>query len=265
MPQKLSSYCRLLFAYFCLNLKAQVEYRGAFVSQICAMFVNNCFWLAFWTLFFLRFPVLRGWQIDDVIAMWGVASCGFGLAELLFRNAEFLSVLIAKGQLDTWMLYPRALLPHLILGKMSVTAIGDILFGIFVYLVFVHPDLPHVALFSFLCLTVAVLFCGFNIFIGSIGFFVGNAEGIVELWQLTMLTFSTYPATFFDGKAKLLLMTVIPAAFVSDFPIRALRTLSLQATAYSLLGSCAVLLAGVTLFHWGLKRYESGNLMEMRG
>ncbi|PWU03163.1 MAG: hypothetical protein C5B53_00805 [Candidatus Melainabacteria bacterium] len=261
----LIGYCQLVYAYFCLNLKAQVEYRGALASQICAMFINNCFWLAFWSLFFLRFPVLRGWQISDVVTMWGIAACGFGLAHVVFGNGLFLPSLIAKGQLDTWMLYPRALLPHLLLGKMSATAIGDTLFGVFVYVIFVRPDLPHFALFLLLSVSAAVLFSGFSILTGSLGFFVGNAEGISEQCRFALVTFSTYPATLFDGKVKLLLLTVIPAAFVSNFPIEALRSLSWQATVYSLVGSFAILIAGVTLFYWGLKRYESGNLMEMRG
>jgi hypothetical protein len=32
-----------------------------------------------------------------------------------------------------------------------------------------------------------------------------------------------------------------------------------------LAGACGVLAAGVALFYLGLRRYESGNLMEMRG
>jgi ABC-2 type transport system permease protein len=263
--KKLFGYCQLVFAYFCLNLKAQVEYRGAFASQICAMFINNCFWLAFWALFFMRFPVLRGWQINDVITMWGVAACGFGLAHVVFGNALYLPTLIAKGQLDTWMLYPRALLPHLLLGKMSATAIGDTLFGLFVYLIFVRPDMPHFALFLLLSVSAAVLFSGFSILTGSLGFFVGNAEGISEQCRFALVTFSTYPATLFDGKVKIILLTVIPAAFINNFPIEALRSFSLSAILYSVLGSAAVLVVGVAFFCWGLKRYESGNLMEMRG
>ena len=59
--------------------------------------------------------------------------------------------------------------------------------------------------------------------------------------------------------------TLIPAAFVTYLPIEALRTLSLGHAGLALLGSLAVLAAGVLLFYTGLRRYESGNLMEMRG
>ena len=49
-------------------------------------------------------------------------------------------VVIARGQLDAWMLYPRALLPHMLLGRMNATAWGDALFGYVVYLALVRPE-----------------------------------------------------------------------------------------------------------------------------
>ncbi len=265
MIKRFVSYCQLASAYFLLNFKAQLAYKGAFVAQICGMFINNAFMLAFWLLFFSRFPVLRGWQINDVVTMWAVASVGFGLSHVLFGNSSFLPGLIAKGQLDVWLLYPRVLLSHFLLGKMSATAVGDTLFGLFIYLSIVRPDLPHLALFIVMAFSVFILFTGFSVMAGSLGFFVGNAETINEQWHFAMICFSLYPATLFDGKIRIILLTLIPAMFVNYFPVEALRSLSLIDACYALAGAFAVLAFGIFLFYYGLKHYESGNLMEMRG
>ena len=80
-----------------------------------------------------------------------------------------------------------------------------------------------------------------------------------------MVTFSTYPATLFEGAVKLLLYTLIPAAFVGYLPVEALRSFSPLDAAYAVGGAFAVLAVGVLAFYHGLGRYESGNLMEMRG
>ncbi|MBD0302588.1 MAG: ABC-2 family transporter protein [Tolypothrix sp. T3-bin4] len=80
-----------------------------------------------------------------------------------------------------------------------------------------------------------------------------------------MLTFSTYPATLFEGWVKLLLYTLIPAGFVTYLPIAALRQLSLIHTILAVAGAVAVLFVGAGVFYHGLRRYSSGNLMEMRG
>jgi ABC-2 type transport system permease protein len=79
-----------------------------------------------------------------------------------------------------------------------------------------------------------------------------------------MITFSTYPAAVFQGAVKILLFTAIPAAFITLLPVEALRSLSLGKAALAVLGSTAVLVLGVAVFHHGLKRYESGNLLALR-
>lgn len=261
---KLVDYIRLVWAYVRLNFRAQIEYRGAFVSQVLAMFVNDVVWVIFWGLFFTRFPVLRGWDIRDVITVWAMAASGIGIAYSVYGNASMLATLIAQGQIDVWMLYPRALLPHILLGRMSATAIGDALFGFVVYVVFVRPDLQHLALFTVLTLSTAVLFVGFGVLTGSIGFYLGNSATLSEQWRFAMLTFATYPATLFQGAIKLLLFTAIPALFVNYFPIVALRSMSFADAGLALLGALGVLAAGAAVFHHGLRRYESGNLMAMR-
>jgi len=260
----LSSYVRLAAAYVRLNLDAQLEYRGAFISQIVAMFLNDCVWVIFWTLFFSRFPVLRGWGVRDVITVWAIAAAGFGLAHGIFGNAVELPKIIANGQLDVWMLYPRALLPHLLLGRMSAAAWGDALFGYLVYVFYVRPDVPHFALFVGMTLSVAVLFVAFGVITGSVAFFVGNSSTFAEQWRMAMLTFSTYPATLFTGVVKLLLFTIVPAGFVTYLPIEALRNLSLVDAGLAVAGAAGILSVSVLVFYVGLRRYESGNLLAMR-
>ncbi|MEH1812366.1 MAG: ABC-2 family transporter protein [Nostoc sp.] len=95
------------------------------------------------------------------------------------------------------------------------------------YLFFVKPDAVHLALFTGLTVSVATLFVSFNILTGSLSFYLSNSEGLTQQWRNAMLTFSTYPATLFEGTVKLLLYTLIPAVFMTYLPIEALRSLAL--------------------------------------
>lgn len=262
---KFTNYLSMAFAYVRLNLYAQMEYKGAFWSQVIGMVLNNCVWIVFWTILFKRFDNLGGWTVKDVLTVWSISAMGYGLAYSFCGNALNLASMISRGQLDAWMLYPRALLSHLLVGRMSATACGDVLFGVVVYAVFVKPDLPHFLWFCALGVSAAVVFVGFSILTSCLSFFVGNAEGIAETSRFALVTFSTYPASLFEGALKLLLYTVIPAGLVSYLPVEALRTLSVALTLMCFAGSLSVLAVGTIVFYWGLKRYESGNLMEMRG
>jgi ABC-2 type transport system permease protein len=259
------NYLGLAKAYVKLNFLAQLEYRGAFISQIIAMFLNNIAWLVFWNLYFTRFPILEGWTIKDVVTIWSVTASGFGLAYAVFGNSLMLPSLISRGQLDSWMLYPRALLSHLILGRMSAMACGDVLFGFSAFVFLVKPDLAHLALFVGLSFSVALTFVGFSIFTASLSFYLHNTESLCENWRYALVTFSTYPPNIFKDNVKLILYTLIPAGFVSYLPVESLRHLSVEYAVLTLLGSLSMVLFGVLVFNQGLKRYASGNMMDMRG
>lgn len=262
---RVASYLRLVRFYVAFNFKSQLEYRAAFISQALSMIVNDIFWLVFWVLFFQRFPVLGDWNQNDVITMWAVVAAGYGFAHGIAGNAAFLATVIVKGQLDTWLLYPRAVLSHLLVGKMHVSAWGDAVFGVFAYVLLVHPSVYEFLLFLFLTASVALAFVGFGVIVGSLGFFLGNAEGLSEQLRFALITFATYPPSIFDGAAKLILYTLIPAGFCSYLPVQALKQHSLVYALASFFGALVILALGFAAFYSGLRRYESGNLMEMRG
>jgi ABC-2 type transport system permease protein len=265
MRRALTDYIRLVATYTRLNLKAQLEYRGAFASQVAAMFVNDGMWVVFWMFFFTRFPVLRGWALVDVMTLWAVVAAGFGIAYGVMGNAHQLASLITHGELDLWLFLPRPVLPHLLVGRSIATAWGDAAFGYVVYFALVRPDLTHMALFVLLTFIVAVAFVGLGVMTGSLAFYMGNASALSEQWKFAVITFATYPPTLFDGVVKVLLFTVVPAAFVSYIPVETLRTLSAWHLLSAVGGALALLAGGVWMFYRGLRRYESGNLMLTNG
>ncbi len=265
MIRSLGSYLKLAATYVRFNFRAQLEYRGAFFSQVASMFINDGAWVVFWLLFFKRFPVLHGWSLTDVIALWAILTAGFGLAYGIMGNAIQLAGCIAQGEIDAWLLQPRAVLPHLLLGRSAPSAWGDALFGYIVYLGFVRPDWPRMVAFILLSLAVGVAFIGFGVLAGSLSFFLGNAGALADQWRNTLISFSTYPPTLFQGTVKILLYTVIPAGFVSYLPVEALRSMSPIYALLSIGGALSLLGAGTGSFYLGLRRYESGNLVSMKG
>ena len=119
--------------------------------------------------------------------------------------------------------------------------------------------------FILLSLAVGVAFIGFGVLAGSLSFFLGNAGALADQWRNTLISFSTYPPTLFQGAVKILLYTVIPAGFVSYLPVEALRSMSPIYALLSIGGALSLLGAGTGSFYLGLRRYESGNLVSMKG
>ena len=256
---------RFMKAYAIANLQSALEYRTAFFVQVAAMAANDSLWLFFWWTYFHQFPLVHGWRSTDIVILWSVTACGFGLSVGIFGNARQLSALIIKGGLDAYLGMPRYVLLHVCIAATDPTAWGDVLFGVGAFVAFLHPNALHLGLFLVLTLFVCIIFTDFAILLGSLAFFLGNTEGLMQQMFGELISFSTYPMDIFQGAIRLLLFTIIPAGFISFVPLQLLHQFT-----WPLLGA----LTGFTLvftsiavatFHLGLRRYESGNLMGMQG
>ena len=185
-----------------------------------------------------------------MIALWAILTAGFGLAFGIMGNAFQLATLIAQGEIDAWLLQPRAVLPHMLLGRSAPSAWGDALFGYIVYLGFVAPGLAanggvYSAQPGRWRRVHRLRSAG-----GSLSFFMGNAGALADQWRNPLISFSTYPPTLFQGAVKILLYTVIPAGFVSYLPVETLRSMSPMYALLSVGGALSVLAAGTGAFYW---------------
>jgi ABC-2 type transport system permease protein len=255
---------RLAVGYLGANLQGALEYRVAFLSQAASMLINDAMWLTFWLAYFTRFPLVHGWGRTEVATMWAVVAVGLGIGATIAGNASRLAGLIAGGQIDFYLALPRPVLPHLLVSRMDLTAPGDVIFGLVVFALLGHPTAGQWLLFAVLGLTTACIAVSFTVIVHSLGFWLGNAEGVAgQLWG-AFVGLSLYPPVIFRGPVKLLLFTVIPAGFISYLPVELLRRFTWPTFA-ALVAVAALMVALATaVFAAGLRRYESGNLVGMR-
>jgi ABC-2 type transport system permease protein len=223
------------------------------------MALNDGLWLGFWWLFFRRYPVVQGWVVSDIIVIWAVPTAGFGLATGIFGRALRLADVITSGALDSYLTLPKNVLLHVLISATSASAWGDLIFGVTVFILFIRPSPFDFLLYLALALMVAIIFTAFLVLLGSLAFWLGNSEGLSQQLMGALISFATYPTAIFHGAVKLLLFTVLPAGFISYFPVELLRSFRWPL----FLGLLAFTLGIATLawlvFHRGLRRYESGN------
>src|SRR5438067_1020363 len=125
------------------------------------MFLNDLMWVAFWAVFFTRFPNVRGYDLRDVLTIWAVAALGFGLATGFFGNCHRYAEVVVAGGLDFYLLLPRPVFLHLLVSRMSVSAWGDALFGLGLYVAVVRPSPGELGGFLIVALAAAVIFVGY--------------------------------------------------------------------------------------------------------
>jgi ABC-2 type transport system permease protein len=262
--KKFASTLRFMTAYAAANLQAAMEYRAAFAIQVFTMAANDSLWLFFWWTYFRQFPLTNGWQNTDIIILWAISACGFGLSVCIFGNTRQLAALIMNGGLDVYLGMPRYVLLHVCIAATDPTAWGDILFALGSYLLFVHPDLFHIVLFVLLAILVSFIFTAFLVILCSLAFFLGNTEGLSQQMFGALVSFSTYPMNIFNGVVRLLLFTVLPAGFVSFIPLQLLHRFTWPLVGAMVGGTVVIVAIAVGMFELGVKRYESGNLLGMQ-
>jgi len=256
---------RLITGYLRHNLMASMAYRGAFFLQVFGMALNNLMLLFFWSVLFARFPTLNGWTMRDVIALYGIVAAGFGVAMVVCGNAGQIARIIVGGDLDYYLALPADPLVHVLVSRTALPAWGDLLFGIAIYVIAMPERWATLPLFFLLGLLSGLIFVAFSVIVGSIAFWIGQAQDLAMQLRNALLTFGLYPIDIFPGAVRILLYTLIPAAFVGSVPAKLLADFRWA----WLLGMVACA-GGFTLiarliFHQGLRRYESGNLVRSRG
>ncbi|HZG55731.1 ABC transporter permease [Paenibacillus sp.] len=248
-----------------LNLAGAMEFRMSFLLMAGMMVVNNSVWIFFWSLFFQRFEVVNGWSLPDVMMLWAISAGGFGIAATLFGNMNRIAWLTANGQLDVYLVQPKPVLLNVLASRMSVTAIGDAAFSVILYVLFGDGSWLGFAKYALAHVVAAVIFLFFMVIVGSLAFWIGNAEGLTGQMFNAVVSFSTYPTDIFKGWGRVVIFTVVPAGFISYMPIGLLRDAVQWDFLLGALGMSAGIAAfGTWFFYAGLRRYSSGNAIAMR-
>jgi ABC-2 type transport system permease protein len=261
----MASTLRFVLYYLGLNLSAALEYRAAFLAQAAGMFLNDAVFAVFWALYFARFPNVAGWQASDVALLWAVAATSIGLSAGLVGNCTRLASIVVQGQLDYYLGLPRDTLLHLLVSRSGMAGWGDVGFGLLAYVLYGRLDPASIALYVALVAASLVVYVSFLVVAGSLSFWIGSAEAAAFQAQQAVITFSLYPGAMFQGWIRVLLFTALPAGFVSHVPVQLLRSFDPLLFAV-LLGVTALSAAVATaVFRLGLRRYESGNLVGLRG
>ena len=231
--------------------------RMALGSQMAVMALNDLVWVVFWILFFHHVGTVRGWDVELMLLLQATLTTTGGVALGVFANARRLGAMAVDGDLDAVLALPVPPLAYLLLRRIEPVHLGDIVFGVVLFAVAGHPTVSRTAVFAGVVVAAVVLTTSFLVLTGSMAFFVGRSEAS-DLGFHGLLLLSSYPVDIFAGLAKLVLYTVIPAAFVATVPARLIDSFDAVDAAWLVATAIGFGLAAWATFTVGLRRYTSG-------
>ncbi|BCJ95973.1 hypothetical protein acsn021_35420 [Anaerocolumna cellulosilytica] len=245
------------------NIMREMTNRTTFVTNIFFMILNNSTFIVQWLILFRLKNNVGGYAFDEVMTLWGFGASTFGIAHIFFRKAFELPDLIINGKLDAFLVQPKSVLLGVITSATSTSAIGDVIYGYIILVVF-NFSIRNLCFFTLFTITGGIILTAFAVITGSLSFWLVRADILSNNLMNVMVSVSTYPDGIFKGIVRLLLYTVIPTGFAVYLPVRLMVRFRLDLL-LGVLGFTAAIcsLAGL-IFYKGLKRYASSSLMSAR-
>jgi ABC-2 type transport system permease protein len=247
------------------NLAASFALRAAFWLQCGMMALNNLLFFCFWWVLFTRFEEIRGWAIGDVAALFGVAAAGYGVVAVLFGGLHELARQIDDGELDPLLTQPKSVMLQAAAARTRPDGWGDIASGLVLVALSGYAHGPTLLIVPLAIAISATVLAATSIAMHSSAFWFGRTFPTVRMLLEMQLTFSVYPPHLFGGAMRVMLFTVLPAAFISHLPVELVRDFSWPTLAAALGGAAVFATLAVVLFDRGLRRYEGGNRFGVRG
>ena len=245
------------------NIMKQMTNKVTFITNIIFMILNDATFIIQWVILFGIKEDFGGYQLNNVLVLWGLAATVFGFSRLFFYKAFELPDLIVNGKLDSFLVQPKNVLISVITSDTSISAIGDILYG-FIVVLFCHLTLAQLGLFVLFSITGSIIITAFTIILSSICFKFVKGDVLADTLSSAVVNFATYPDTIFKNSIKLIFYTIIPVGLTNYIPLHIIIRFDLGSLLIVLgVTVISVVLAFVT-FNKGLKSYSSSNLMSSR-
>jgi ABC-2 type transport system permease protein len=237
--------------------------RVTFLTNVGFMILNNATFIIQWLLLFQLKENIGGYDLNDVMVLWGFAASTYGFAHIFFHRAFMLSELIMNGKLDSFLVQPKNVLLSIISSSTSCSAIGDLIYGYMIIVIF-RFSFVNLLLFTYLSIMGGIVLSAFAVITGSISFWIIRGDMLAENLNNTVINFSTYPDGIFKGVIRFLLYTIVPVGFVVYLPLQVILHFNLTSL-LALTGFTSFLtLLAFFIFYKGLKRYTSSSLMSAR-
>ena len=256
----------IYFALYAIkkNVQSSAELRTSFLMNIVGMGINNTAFIILWGFFVSSVGIIGGWTVADIIGLQGFTALCYGIVFSAAAGIRKLADYTASGAFDRFMLSPKNLLVRVATASFSVSALGDIVFGvvclgIFVFLI--HATIYQILLIILLAIISTIVFLSAAIAIYSTSFFFEDASSVTgSLFEL-FFTPSLFHGGAFQGAMRFIFTFVIPSLLVGTLPVEIVTNVSLGKLL--LVGILALFwfLISIKIFNKSVRKYESTNFM----
>jgi ABC-2 type transport system permease protein len=253
---------RLFAAIFSVSLRRELAFRANLISESLLTAAGITSGLAALVIVYTQTETLGGWRLAEAIVLLGTYQIVSGLLSTFVEpNVTWFGNQVKDGKLDDVLLKPVPSVFLATLGTCAPLGLSQVVLGVAVLAIGVgDPGVSPspwgvMGWLSMLTVGIAITWAS-RVLLASLAFWAPQTQLDVmygALWQL-----GRYPVSIYRQPVRFVLTWVLPVAFVSTFPARALtRGASLELLLAGLLVGLGAILVVRAVWGAGLRRYTS--------
>lgn len=246
------------------NIKKLMEYRIDFLTGAVSFLIDQAVGIGFIFIIFSQIPELAGYDLAQIVFIYGFSLIPKGLDHLLTDNLWNIGYHIVKsGNFDKYLTRPINPLFHVIAETFQIDAIGELTIGIALVCISAQEaGFIITPLSVFLLILVipfaALIYTSIKLITASIAFWTMQSGLVIQVFYM-MNEFAKYPATIYSNFIRTILTYIIPFAFTGFYPC--LYFLTGENPLFHIGGAVLISLIlfsiGLILWNKGLSAYES--------
>lgn len=223
MLKNIGYHIHMLIEFIVASIKGMMEYRVDFMVGTISQIITQLLELIFIFIIFRVTGNIGEWNIYHILLIYGILNIAIGISDFLVDEVYSLGEKYLKqGLIDMLLLRPVHPIISMMGNSKSITAIGYLLIG---YIITFYSMIK-------LSISISVVSVGFIIGITLIGGLIIAAVLVIVgvtgfwsyasneiMWPFFRLTkFVQYPISIYSSVLKVILIVIIPYAFVSYYP-----------------------------------------------
>lgn len=253
---------KLLFKYFSMHLKTQLQYKASFVLTFIAQSLS--IFTEFFVIYSLfdKFKLLEEYNTYQLLLTFGIVWFGMSFSEAFGRGFDHFGRLVKHGNFDLLLTRPRSLGLQIIGSEIAyekiarvLTSVGMIIFSI----IKLRDKMNIIAILIIVmsCICSFILFLSIFIIGASFCFITVEGLEIINIFTDGTRQLGQYPMKIYNKVIFLLFTFLIPLTPINYYPINYIFNNGPWWYALTPLATLIFLGIATLIFKIGLNHYKS--------
>ncbi|TBX05611.1 ABC transporter permease [Clostridium perfringens] len=218
----LDKYFKLSLVFIRQYIKILIQSKLDFFLGILGFVITQASNLIIIFIIFKQIPNLNGWNMEEIIFIYGFSQIPRGIDHLFTDNLWSLSDILKQGDFDKYLIRPINPLFNLLSNKFQPDALGEIFIGITLIVISsnylnISWEIIKIIIFIIAIVSSTVIYTSIKLLFSSFSFWIKDSFSLLQ-FIYTLSDFAKYPITIYSKYIQYIISIIIPFAFTSFFP-----------------------------------------------